>query len=156
MTQCTQCDFTAKTKGGLKTHTRAKHTPVVQRHQKFDLDIKNQKHADELVAHMLNMVNTAGWALLKQITEGNIELLELSIIEGVDSHTGEKMSEEEVDEARRRRAIMKEIIEKPQQLIDQFKRHADIEVPTYDPYAVDIRQFNANSNVGAPRASTLQ
>lgn len=152
---CTQCDFTAKSASGLKTHARMKHTQS-KRHERFDLDIKSQEQSDELVAYMLEMTATSGWRLLKQIMENNISVLEAAIIDKTDPLSGEQLKEEEVEEARKKRNIMKELIEKPNQLIETFKRQAGIATPTYDPYATDVRQFNPHSNVGDPMARTLQ
>ena len=153
---CTQCDFKAKTASGLKTHARSKHRGGTQRHQSFDLDIKTPEQADELVAHMVQLQASTGWVLLKQIMLGNISVLESAIIDKIDPQTGNALTEENLDIARNKRGIMKEMVEKPQALIDLFKRQTGVPVETYDPYAVDVRQFSKNSNVGDPVARTLQ
>lgn len=152
---CQKCDFVAKSSGGLTSHMRT-HEPKEKRYQCFDLNITTQSQSDELVAHMLELTCTSGWLVLKQIVDGNIAVLESAIIERKDPRTGETLTDAELDEARKKRSIMKELIEKPQKLIEKFKRQAGIETPTYDPYAVDVRQFNPNSNVGDPMAHPLQ
>ena len=152
--KCERCDFQAKTLGGLKSHGRAKHGDS-SKHTKFDLNISTPEQANELVGHLSVMVATSGWLMLKQIMNGNIAVLEEIILDGKDPDTGVKLSEDEIEGARKTRAIMKEMIEKPEQLIAQFKQQAGMEMPTYDPYAVDVRQFNADSRVGQPRARTL-
>jgi hypothetical protein len=152
---CANCEFAAKSSGGLKSHMR-KHTEAPKRHQRFDLNIVTQEQADELVAHMANMVCTSGWMLFKQIIDGNIAVLENAIIERKDPVSGEKLTDAELDEARQRRAIMKELIGKPEQLMEKFKRQPTMKTETYDPYAVDVRQFNPNSRVGDPMSHVLQ
>lgn len=153
--QCERCDFKAKTLSGLKSHGRSKHGDT-SKHTKFDLNIETQEQANELVGHLSVMIATSGWLLLKQIMNGNIARLEDIILDAKDPETGEKMTEDELSEARKTRAIMKEMIEKPESLIKQFREQVGVEMPTYDPYAVDVRQFDANSMVGQPRASTLR
>lgn len=129
---------------------------MTKRMTAFDLDIKNPAQAEELVAYMVQLQASAGWLLLRQIMQGNIAVLEAMIIDRIDMNTGNKLTEEQLDEARDKRAIMKEMIEKPQALIDMFKKQTGTPVETFDPYAVDVRQFNKNSNVGNPVARTLQ
>lgn len=152
--KCEKCGMEAKSAGGLKSHQRAKHGMGSGRGVKFDLNIDSQAKADELVEHMNILINTSGWLLLKQIMMGNIAVLEEAIIDRKDPETDMKLTDEELDEARKTRAVMKELIEKPEKLIEQFTRQASIQLPTYDPYAVDVRQLS-RSNVGQPRAHTL-
>jgi hypothetical protein len=154
---CTKCDFKAKSEAGLKTHGRFKHGEHSKSH-KFDLNIETQEQANELVGHLSVMTATSGWLLLKQIMTGNIAVLEEMILDKKDAVTGEPLSDEDVDSARKTRGVMKEMVEMPEKLIKQFrKQQTGAEgVPTYDPYAVDVRQFNPSSRVGQPRASTLK
>lgn len=152
--KCKKCDFVAKSASGLKTHGRSKHGET-SLHKNFDLNIQNDAQANELVGHLSMLIATSGWMLLKQIMNGNIAALEEMIIDGVDENN-KRLSEDNLNDARKTRAIMKEMIEKPEDLIKQFKQHAGTETPTYDPYAVDVRQFNPDSNVGQPRAGTLK
>jgi len=153
---CEKCQFEAKTIGGLKSHQRAKHGMGSGRGVKFDLNIDSQAKADELVEHMNILISTSGWLLLKQIMLGNIAILEEAIIDCKDPETGAKLTEDELGDARKTRAVMKEMVEKPEKLIEQFKRQAASQLPTYDPYAVDVRQFSESSRYGQPRAGTLK
>lgn len=151
--KCEQCDFKAKSAGGLKTHMRAKHDPS-NRHEHFDLNIDTKEKAIELVGHMTNLKLNAGWQVMCQIFKGNISVMEDMIIAKEDSE-GHPLTEEQVDKLRERRNIMKEMIDKPQWLIDQFNMQQGLNVPTYDPYAVDVEQFG-KPHKGAPTASPLQ
>lgn len=133
-----------------------KQKTVSGRSIKFDLNIVNQQQADELVMHMSQLISTSGWLLLKQIMEGNIAVLEEAIIERKDPVSGEILTDPQLDDARKKRALMKEMIGKPETLMEQFKRQTGTSAPTYDPYAVDVRQFSESSRFGAPKASTLK
>jgi len=154
---CTKCDFKGKTAAGLKTHGRFKHGEH-SKSQKFDLNIENREQANELVGHLSIMTATSGWLLLKQIMNGNISALEDAILDKKDAVSGEDLNNEEVEDARRTRSVMKQMTEMPEKLIKQFNQTQDgsEDVPTYDPYAVDVRQFNKTSRFGQPRASTLK
>lgn len=154
--KCENCEFQAKTAGGLKSHMRAKHNAGSGRSVKFDLNIVNQQQANELVAHMAQLIATSGWLLLKQIMEGNIAVLEEAIIERKDPVSGEILNDAQLDDTRKKRALMKEMINKPEQLMEQFKPKTGENAPTYDPYAIDVRQFKESSRFGAPKASTLK
>lgn len=127
-----------------------------KRVESFDLDIKDARQAEELVAYMMQLQACAGWLLLRQIMVGNIAVLEGMILDRVDPQTGKALTDAELDKVRDKRGIMKEMIEKPQQLIEMFKKQTGKTIETYDPYAVDVRQFNKNSEVGSPVARTLQ
>lgn len=155
-TQCQHCKFKAKTASGLATHHRSKHSDKPKRHKKFDLEITSTAQAYEFIAHLNTMMNTAGWHLLVQITEGNIAVLEEAILERKDPQTKQRLSDEELEDARRKREAMKGMIERPQRLIDMYKINSGANMPTYDPYAVDVRQFDKNSRVGQPSESTLK
>ena len=154
---CKKCDFKGKTAAGLKTHGRFKHAEHSKSH-KFDLNIENQAQANELVGHLSIMTATSGWLLLKQIMTGNISVLEDMILDKKDAISGEDLTDEEVEDARKTRSVMKEMTEMPDKLITQFNRHQSDgdDTPTYDPYAVDVRQFNPSSSVGQPRAGALK
>lgn len=154
--KCEKCEFEAKNAGGLKSHLRAKHGASSGRSVKFDLNITNQTQANELVEHMYILIRTSGWLLLKQIMEGNVAVLEEAIIDRKDPISGATLTEAELDDARKKRALMKELIGKPEQLIEQFRKQSAAPTPTYDPYATDVAQFNPRSTVGDPMASTLK
>lgn len=145
--KCEKCEFTAKSTSGLKNHQRAKHGIGSGRSVRFDLNIRDKKQADELVEHMSNLICSQGWILLKQIIEGNVAVLEEAILDRKDPLTGEKMTEEELDDARRHRAIMIELVNKPDQLIEKFKEQGIQPLPSYDPYAMHLKESAHESDV---------
>lgn len=124
------------------------------RHERFDLDVKSTDQAELLVAHMMSLKANVGWALLKQILEGNIHTLEQVILSKV-SISGQVLSDEGVDGARARREIMIEMLNKPDQLIQEFKKKDSVQVPDYDPFATDVRQFK-KPTFGSEMSRTLQ
>jgi len=147
---------TKKTTAKKTTKKAAKERVDFTQHSKFDLHIKNQMQANELIEHIEVMKNTSGWLLMKQILEGNMAVLEEAIITKVDPLSNEKLSNEEVDDARMKRGYLKELVEKPDALIAMFKKQGGMEVPTYDPYATESKQLRGNgAEVGAPMARVL-
>lgn len=122
----------------------------------FDLQIKNQQQANELIAHMEVMRATQGWHIMKQIIEGNLAVLERCIVTKRDA-AGNVLDDKACDELRMKHGYLEELKDKPETLIAQFKKQIGLEVPTYDPYATEARQLRgeAGSEVGAPKASVL-
>lgn len=108
--------------------------------EEFNLEVTTDAQANELIEHMTNLQFTTGWLLLKKIMEGNIAVLEKMIIERIDIETGRELTDEELDVVRHKRKLMKELIEKPQSLIDKFKKKETV-IPSYDPYATEISTF---------------
>lgn len=141
-----------------KTTTKktVKKVPAFKPHKIFDLNIKTQAQANELIAHLEIMKNTAGWLILKQILEGNMAVLERSIVLKKDPVTGEKLTDVQCDELRYKHGYLEELVGKPDELINMFKKSGGIVVPTYDPYATDAKQLRGDGSVvGAPMAHTL-
>lgn len=114
---------------------------ITKKVTEFDLDIKSKEQAAELVACMMQLQVSSGWLLLKQIMLGNVAFLEAAIIDRVNPEDKSKLSEEALDEARQKRAIMLEMIGKPETLIEKFKVHSGVEIPEYDPYYTDMSHF---------------
>lgn len=124
--------------------------------KEFNLEIKNQKQANELIAHMEVMKATAGWHIMRQIIEGNLAVLERCIVLKQDT-AGKVLDDKACDELRMRHGYLEELKDKPETLIEMFKKQVGLEVPTYDPYATEAKQLRgaAGSEVGAPKASVL-
>lgn len=156
--KCKECEFKAKTKNGLATHMRAKHSERdITMHKSFDLNITNEQQAQELIGYLMVLKHTAGWQILKQIIEGNMAVLEQAIIKKVDPETNEKLTEVQADECRFKHSYLSELVEKPDRLIALFRKQNVVRTPTYDPYATDIRQVaHPNTNSAAPMSSTLK
>lgn len=79
------------------------------------------------------MMLTQGWQLMEAIMAENIKRLEGQIITKSDGMT--KFSEAEVDELRMQHAQMTQLLEKPAQLVAQFRGEQKIGATSdYDPY----------------------
>lgn len=140
-----------------KTTTKKTVKKQVTMHKVFDLDVRTQAQANELIAHLEVMRATAGWLILKQIIESNMAVLERAILLKVDPVENKPITEVQADELRYKRNYLEELAEKPERLIAQFKKQTGIEVPTYDPYATDAKQMRSGgAHVGAPMASPLK
>lgn len=121
---------------------KTKKIEKVQRHKKFDLSIDRPEQAAEIIDALTALQQDKGWHLLKQIFEGNIAVLEGSILKKVDPDSGAPLSEEECDRLRDRLSYLVELLEKPQAIIRQFSQTSPQE-PDYDPYhKIPIRRPN--------------
>lgn len=114
-------------------------------HTPFDLAVKTEEQARELVTHLKNMKATAGWQLMVQILEGNMATLEQMIITKQHPETGGFFSEVQLDEMRSKRNYLAELVGKPDELIKRFEENKSPQMPEYDPYHTDARQIGKES-----------
>lgn len=128
-----------------KTQPKKKKAAVkeksVTRGQKFNLDVRTKEDAETLCAHLERLKVEGGWVLLVQILKGNMEALERGIITKSDPQTGSKLSEAQVDELRSKHAVFGEVVGKPDQLIEMFRKQSGGLLPAYDPYHTDIKEM---------------
>lgn len=116
-----------------KTTTKKKITKV-QKHKAFDLSIDRPEQAADIIDALQSLQQDKGWLLLKQIFEGNIAVLEASILRKLSPDDGKTpLKEEECDRLRDRLAYLEELLNKPQEIIKRFNQPAT-ETPDYDPY----------------------
>jgi hypothetical protein len=127
---------TTKPKKATKVKNETLHVP-------FDLNIDSKEKADNLVAHLIQLQGNAGWMIITKILEGNIAETEKQII-GKMSVEGTPLSDAQVDDLRKVRNVMEQLINKPQEIIDKFRQQEGVKIPKYDPYATDMIQFRRN------------
>lgn len=125
---------------------------VVRRSRKtaINIDVQTKAQAEALVTYLQALKTHPGWMVMVQVMELNIDAFEESILSKMDVMTGAKLSEEQIDEYRLKRFYMKQLIEKPDEMIAQFKKSAGIPMPEYDPYA------KGGEKSTDPMASTLK
>lgn len=128
----------------MKTKSPKKNTGVkeVKKHKHFDLSIDRPEQASEIVDALQSLQSDRGWILLKQIFEGNIAVLEASILRKLNPEDGKTpLKEEECDRLRDRLAYLEELLAKPQEIIKKLTQNQP-EVPDYDPYErVKVRRL---------------
>lgn len=112
-------------------------------HVPFDLNVDTPEKRDNLIAHLVALQGTAGWMIVTRILEGNIAEAERQII-AKESLDGKPLTDSQVDDLRKVRNVMAELINKPKELIDRFSREEGVKIPKYDPYATDVTQFRKN------------
>lgn len=122
-----------------KTAPKKKAPATLKRGKAFNLNIKTPEQAVTLIAELTNFKLSGGWKLMVQILEGNMANLERAIITKMDAWTGTKLSEAQLDELRAKHAVFAELIAKPDDLIELFKKQSGGSVPIYDPYHTDIK-----------------
>lgn len=122
---------------------RAKKVKDETLHVPFDLNIDSKEKADNLVAHLIQLQGNAGWMIITKIIEGNIAEAEKQIIAKM-SLEGTPLTDAQVDDLRKVRNVMEQLIKKPQEIIDRFRKQEGVKIPKYDPYATDMVQFRRN------------
>lgn len=112
-------------------------------HVPFDLNVDTKEKRDNLIAHLIQLQGNAGWMIVTRILEGNIAEAERQIVLK-QSLDGQPLTDAQVDDLRKVRNVMAELINKPKQLIEQFSQQEGVKIPKYDPYATDMVQFRRN------------
>ena len=103
-------------------------------YEPFDLSVETPEQGIEIAIHLQNMMNTQGWHIMKQVLEGNIAILEQAIVRKKDPDTGELLTDEEVEDVRKNHNIMEQMLNKPQELVERFKKQDSTLIPSYDPF----------------------
>lgn len=117
-----------------KSPKQNKGVKAVKKHKAFDLSIDRPEQAAEIVDALQSLQTDRGWILLKQIFEGNIAVLEASILRKLNPDDGKTpLKEEECDRLRDRLAYLEELLDKPQSIIKKLTQ-GQPETPEYDPY----------------------
>ena len=124
-----------------KKTIKRKTAPKNVKHEKFDLSVDRAEQATDIINALKSLQSDRGWLLLKQIFEGNIAVLEQAIMLKIDPNDGKTpLNEADCDRLRDRRSYLVELLEKPQTIIESFKK-PQTETPEYDPYdKVPIRK----------------
>lgn len=103
--------------------------------KRFDLSMSKETDQPKIIEALESLQRDAGWQLLKQIFESNIDVLQAAIIKRVDPEDGKTtLSEDECDRLRDKLSYLEELLDKPNLIIAQLSRPASI-TPDYDPYA---------------------
>lgn len=105
-------------------------------HKPFDLTDVSDETLQSYVSYLEQMLIHPGWKLMTQVLEGNLQVLERQIISKRQILTNNVLSDQEVDSLRDQHEILTELMEKPQELINRYKKDKDIiQSPNYDPYS---------------------
>ena len=119
-----------------KKVTKQKKVPTLDLHQSFDLGNVTMESRKQYAHYLKELTMSAGWKLMKQILEGNLALIERTIITKYDIARGVQLDEKELDEYRVQHAQMSQLLEKPHELIRQFEGEERHQVTSdYDPYS---------------------
>ncbi len=113
-------------------------------HKPFDLTDVSRETLESYAFYLNEMVHSAGWKLMVQVLEGNLQVLERQIITKKQVLTDNPLSDAEVDKLRDQHEILSELINKPHELIELYgKKEAPVPSPSYDPYGGDRKTVNA-------------
>ena len=136
------------TKKRTKRAVAAKKETYTSHDGVIDLDVKTPEQAATIIAHLKQLQMTAGWLILKQMLELNMNVLERSIVKKVDPDTDEALSDEEVDGLRKTYDVYEELLGKPEQLITTFTADQTPKAPSYDPYAQSLKSSGSDEFAG--------
>ena len=119
-----------------KKVTQQKKVPTLDLHQSFDLGNVTLEARVQYAQYLKDLTASAGWKLMKQILEGNLSIIEKTIVTKVDVVRGVTLEEKELDELRVQHAQITQLLEKPFDLIKQFEGEERRPVTSdYDPYS---------------------
>lgn len=99
-----------------------------------DLHTRDKKKMKEYAQFVAAMLQSPGWLIMRKILEENAKVLETQIIAKVDVE-GNEMTEQDVDIVRVQYAQIKQLIDKPRQLVEQFDQKTKVAMtPELDVY----------------------
>lgn len=112
--------------------------------KKFNLT-QTQTTADQerMIGALTALQAHEGWMLLRQTLEANIKVLDAQIIDKTDID-GQPINDAQCDKLRDRRAVMHELVNKPDALLEQLQR-VEQEEASDDPYYTDPKQFRGKA-----------
>lgn len=87
----------------------------------------------EEIAALQFMQTTPGWKIVERILDANIQYLNDSIVAKRDIESGEALTEEECDDARKKRELSIELRDTPKTYIEKVSQSVERE-RGYDPY----------------------
>ncbi len=92
-----------------------------------------QTEAQEVIAALVSMQATQGWAIVTRILNENIRYLEAAILDKKDPVTGDPIGDAEVETLRTKRALNIELLNTPKKYAGIIEEKG--EVPeNFDPY----------------------
>lgn len=117
-----------------KKTTKKKEVKKINKRKPFDLSVDRDDQAQEVISALKSLQADRGWLLLKQMFEGNIAVLQASILRKVSPDDGvTPLTEDECDRLRDKLDYLEELLDKPNKIIQSFKQPVS-NVPEYDPY----------------------
>ena len=94
---------------------------------------KMPRNSAEEVAALQFMQSTPGWKIVERILNENIQYLNDSIVAKKDIESGESLTEEECDDARKKRELSIELRDTPKTYIEKISQTIERD-RGYDPY----------------------
>lgn len=91
------------------------------------------RNSAEEIAALQFMQTTPGWKIVERILDANIQYLNDSIVAKKDIESGEALTEEECDDARKKRELSIELRDTPKTYIEKVSQSVERE-RGYDPY----------------------
>ena len=138
-----------------KKVTKQKTVPTLDFHQSFDLGNVTLESRKQYAHYLKELLASAGWKLMKQILEGNLAIIEKTIVTKIDVVRSVTLEEKELDELRVQHAQITQLLEKPHELIRQFEGEERRPVTSdYDPYRHGVLPDKSREGAGSLKDTT--
>lgn len=106
----------------------------------FDED---QGVRDQYAEHLKTLTEHAGWKLMEQVIDANVEYLEKQILDKKNAETGQPLTDEQEEEMRKLRSLNLELKRKPFEIIEMLKNVKEETSDDLDPYYRDGAEIQA-------------
>lgn len=91
------------------------------------------KIADNIIAALMSLQASQGWAIIRKILDDNLKYLETAILEKIDPISKEKLTEKEIETLRIKRGLNIELRDTPQNYVKVVQEIGEAPIE-YDPY----------------------
>ena len=86
-----------------------------------------------IIAALISLQNSPGWAIIKKILDDNISYLEKSILDKIDPIAKCSLSDEDVELLRLKRNLNIDLRDTPKNFLEAINRNSELP-QNYDPY----------------------
>ncbi len=95
---------------------------------------KAPKSSDAIVAALISLQVSEGWAIIRNNLDENIRYIESAILNGIDPQSREKLTDAEIEMLRYKRNLNLELRDTPENFIKKITSSAPQFSDGYDPY----------------------
>lgn len=94
--------------------------------------------SETMIVQLETLMFSEGWQIVRRVTDENIRVIEVQILEKRDGATD--LNDEEVDRLRDKRGFLKDLAEFPEKFIKMLQKKT-ISPEEYDPYYSDAQEL---------------
>lgn len=109
--------------------------------QKYNAGTEDKATQQEMILQLENLKHQEGWKILQRVFQNNIKFLENLIIKKIDDQGNAIEKEVMVDRLRDKRGYMVDLMDSPDNLIEQLRTNDEAVVEELDPYYKDVKDI---------------